>query len=85
MQKFQIKTCYTSRETVYTEFSKSSVVHLVARAREAFRNSNRSDIVDEKSLWPHFAMDVLLAGFDIRGNRDKVLNLQEFKLDSKVR
>ena len=42
------------------------------------------DVTDERSLWPHFAMDVLLNGFNIRGNRDQILALQEFKLDSKV-
>lgn len=39
---------------------------------------------NEESVWPNFAIDIVLIGLDICGNKDKIVNLQEFKLDSKL-
>ncbi|XP_065213016.1 protein hobbit [Planococcus citri] len=39
---------------------------------------------NEKSSWPHLAVDVMIDGVDIRSSKEKILNLQELKFDAKM-
>lgn len=82
-QKFQVKTCFTPNSFAYREFS----VYLFPCYRSSLWSNFWTVFINflgEKSLWPYLAVDIVLDGVDIRSSKEKILNLQELKLDTKV-
>lgn len=41
-------------------------------------------VSDENTSWPDLNMDVKLIGLDVKGNKDKIMNLYQFQFELSV-